>query len=133
MWFQVLSLLIAGLCIGKAVVALAAPEWFYGFRQQQYGSERLPWSIFVAPAFVMALTLTAWYATLTHYVDWGWVVTAVLSFFAVLAVVNLRQWAVHRVAVLRAIRAPQTATRQRVDAGILLFGSLFLALAIFVY
>jgi hypothetical protein len=133
MWFQVLSLLIAGLCIGKAIIALAAPKLFYGFRQQQYASERLPWSILIAPTFVVALTLAAWYATFTHYVAWGWVVTGALTFFAVMAVVNLRRWSGHRAALFQAVSAPQTKTRQRVDGGILLFGSLFLALAFFVY
>lgn len=133
MWFQVLSLLIAGVCIGKAVVALMAPTRFYGFRQRQYSAARLPWSIFLAPAFVLALTVVAWYATVMHYVAWGWIVTAVLTFFAAMAMVNLRRWSRHRMALLHKINVAQAETRQQVDGGILLFGSLFLALALFVY
>ncbi len=129
MWFYVLSLLIAGLCIGKAVIALLAPKQFYGFRRRQYASAQRPLSIFFVPTLMIALTVGAWYATLMHYMAGGWKVTGFLTFFAVMAVINLRRWSIHRAALFQAISRAQTASRQRVDGAILCLGLFFLGSA----
>lgn len=133
MWFKVLALTIALICVGKAVIALAAPSLFYGFRRQQYDAIRIPISITVMPLLVTTLAATAWYATLFHYVAWGWVVTAFLSVFAVLGLKNLWRWSAHRTLLSQAIATAKAETRVRVDGGILGVGVVFLLLGLLVY
>lgn len=132
MWFKLISLALAALCLGKAALALAAPGLFYRLRLAQYGSARLPWSIFLAPAYVLALAALAWYATLFHYAAWGWLVTGFLTLVAALAVVNLLRWQRHRATVAAAI-AGRPAERASFDLGLGALGAAFLALALLVY
>lgn len=132
MWFKVISIALAALCLGKACVALAAPQVFYRLRLAQYGSARLPWTIFFAPAYVLTLAVLAWYATFAHSVPWGWLLTLFLTLVSFLAVANLLRWSQHRAAVAAAI-AERPVERARFDVGLGALGVAFLALAIFVY
>jgi hypothetical protein len=133
MWFKILAFCIAAICIGKAVVALVAPSLFYGFRRQQYGAAHIPISIIVMPLLVVMLAAVAWYATIMYYAAWGWIVTAFLSFFAFMGIKNLLRWSIHRATLLQAIATAESATRVRVDGGILGLGICFLILGFFVY
>jgi hypothetical protein len=132
MWFKLISLALATLCLGKAVIALAAPQLFYRLRLAQYGSTRLPWTIFLAPTYVLALTALAWYATVFHYAPWGWLLTLFLTLVGALAVVNLLRWSQHRAVVAAAI-TERPIERATFDAGLGVLGAVFIALALFVY
>ena len=130
MWFRTLSLVIAAALLGKAAIALAIPRRFYAVRERQYSSESLPTKLLVAPVLVVALTLTAWYATLFHYQPWGWVVTGSLTALSCLGVDHVFRWQSHRQRMLKAVRNPKVGW---VDCCLLVVGAGFLGLACLVY
>jgi hypothetical protein len=128
--FRVLSLVIAAALIGKAVIALAMPGRFYAERQRQYASASPPAKILVAPVVIVGLALVAWYATILHYQPWGWVVTASLTVLACLSVQQLFRWEAHRQTMHKLVANPRVS---RVDYLLLVFGALFLTLAMLVF
>ena len=128
--FRVLSLVIAAALIGKAVIALAMPGRFYAERQRQYASASPPAKILVAPVVIVGLALVAWYATIRHYQPWGWVVTASLTVLARLSVQQLFRWEAHRKTMHKLVANPRVS---RVDYLLLVFGALFLTLAMLVF
>lgn len=130
MWFQVLGLIIAVALIVKASIALVIPGRFYAARMRQYESESLPPKLLVAPAVVLALTAVAWYATFFHHRPWGFIVTAVLTAVACMAVHHLLRWKSHRQSMHAVVRDPRV---WRIDCALLLIGVGFLSLAMFVY
>ncbi len=93
--FRTLSFVIAAALLCKAALALAIPRRFYAVRERQYASESLPPKLLLAPVVVVALTLTAWYATILHYQPWGWIVTGLLTALSCLAVDHLFRWQSH--------------------------------------
>jgi len=129
-WFRVLSLVIAAALLGKAAIALTMPRRFYAERQRQYASESPPPKFLVAPAVVVALALTAWYATLFHYRPWGWVVTGFLTALVCLAADHLFHWERHRQSMLRLVASPKV---WQMDCLLLIMGAGFVALALLVY
>ena len=91
-WFRVLSSIVAAALLGKATIALALPRRFYAMRERQYASESLPPKLLVAPAVVATLTFVAWYATIFHYQQWGWVVTGFLTSLLCMGVDHVFRW-----------------------------------------
>lgn len=132
MWFKFISIALAALCLGKAGIALAVPGFFYQLRLAQYRSARLPWSIFLAPAYVLTLAALAWYATLYHYTAWGWLLTLFLTLIGSLSVVNLLRWSQHRMAVAGVI-VERPVERAKFDVGLGILGITFVSLAVLVY
>ena len=130
MWFRVLSLVIGVALVVKATVALVAPRRFYAVRERQYASESLPRQLLFAPLVVVALTLSAWYATLLDYRPWGWLVTGFLTAISCLSVDHLFRWVKHRERMLKVVRSPQVWW---FDCLLLAVGAGFLALAWKVY
>jgi hypothetical protein len=130
MWFRLLSFLIAIALLTKATIALAFPRRFYTARQQQYASIKLPPKLLVPTALVLALTLTAWYATIFHYQPWGWVVTGFLSAICCMALHHLFHWKSHRQTMLKVVMSPKVG---QFDCLLLALGLVFLALGLFVY
>ena len=130
MWFRVLSSIVAAALLGKATIALALPRRFYAMRERQYASESLPPKLLVAPAVVATLTFVAWYATIFHYQQWGWVVTGFLTSLLCMGVDHVFRWKSHRKRMLQAVRSPKVGW---VDCILLLAGAGFLALAFLVY
>jgi uncharacterized membrane protein YidH (DUF202 family) len=130
MWFRVLSVLIAVALLGKAAIALVAPQRFYNERQRQYASEARPRKLLVAPVVIVVITLAAWYATIFQYQSWGWVVTGCLTALSCLSVDHLLRWERHRQRMLRVVMNPKVWW---VDCVLLVVGSLFVALAFCVY
>lgn len=130
--FQIISLLIAGICLTKAVIALLKGDQFYGWRQQQYAATTVPQTLWVVPTLIVFLAIAAWYATLFHYQAWGWIVTAFTTLIAALGLLNLSRWSTHREKVGAAIKT-QSPQRKAVDTVILLLGLGFTGLAWFVY
>ncbi|HEX6290105.1 MAG TPA: hypothetical protein VFZ66_12985 [Herpetosiphonaceae bacterium] len=133
MWFKVLSLLIALLCLGKAGTALLIPQTFYRRRRQQYASTRIPLSVLIPPALILVLAGLAWYATIAHYVAWSWLVTGFLTPIALLGVVNLLRWPQHRRRLQAAITEAQAAQLRRADLAILGLSALFGLLGVMVF
>jgi hypothetical protein len=130
MWFRILSVVIAIVLLVKAVVALASPRRFYAARQKQYASAPLPSTLFVPPALVLGLTLSAWYATIFHYQPWGWLVTGLLSLISCLSIHHLLHWESHRQMMLKVVTGPKV---MQIDCLLVALGLAFLALALFVY
>ncbi len=130
MWFQTLSLVIAAALLIKAAIALAIPRRFYAARERHFSSESLPPKLLVAPVIVVALTLTAWYATIFHFQPWCWVVTGSLTALACLAVDHVFRWPSHRQRMLKAVRNTKVGW---VDCLLLVVGAGFLGLAFLVY
>ncbi len=131
MWFKILSLLIGVPCLLKGILGLSLPGQFYRWRQTQYASERPPAALFLAPLALTVAVAVTWYATLVHYVPWGWVVTAFVTTAAVLGAANLVRWRHHQGRALRVIRSP--ATRRGVDLALIGIGATFVALALALY
>lgn len=131
MWFQVLSLLIGVPCLVKGAVGLLAPGRFYRWRHGQYGAERPPAAVVVAPVALTGSVAVTWYATAFHYAPWGWVVTAFVTAAAALGAANLARWGRHRARALRAVTSP--AVRRGVDLVLVGVGAGFVALALTVF
>jgi hypothetical protein len=130
MSFQLIGLLVAGVCITKAVAGLTAPGRFYAIRRRQYASEQRPRSIYVAPLATLALALAAWYELVTAGSSLlGWLITGFLTFVAAVGSVNLLRWDEHRRIVLAAMERQPDAART-VDLGILVLGCCFAVLAV---
>jgi hypothetical protein len=130
MWFVVLSLVIAVALLSKATIALSAPQRFYAERRRHYASAVQPAQLLVAPAVIVALTLTAWHATFFHYRPWGWIVTAFLTALACFAVDHVFRWENHRLRMVQAVTNPKV---WQLDCLLLALGSMFVALAWMVY
>ena len=130
MWFRVLSLVIAGALLGKAVIALAMPGRFYAERQRQYESASPPGKVMVPPMVIVGLAATAWYATIFHYEPWAWVVTAPLTALASLSIYQLLRWETTRKRMAPIVANPNV---WRVDCLLLIAGALFVTLAFLVY
>ncbi len=130
MWFKILSFFIATALLGKATVALMVPVRFYASRQRQYASASLPLKLMVAPAFVIAITLLAWHATVFHYRPWGWVVTGFLTLLSCMAVDHLMRWEQHREAMLKVVANPKV---WQFDCLLLVLGGCFVALGVLAY
>ena len=131
MWFKVLSLILAFLCLAKGIVALIIPTRFYQRRRQQYSSEQMPGVLRVIPFVVLTFLSLCWYATLFHYVRWCWVVTAFVTIVAVLSLENSFHWSRHRIRMLKLIGYAEQ--NWQLDASIAALGICFLLLAVFVY
>jgi hypothetical protein len=123
-------LVIAAALLGKAAIALVIPRRFYAVRERQYAMETLPPKLVVAPVIVVALTLTAWHATIFRYRPWGWVVTGFLTALAYLAVDHVFRWPSHRQRMLKAVRSPNVGW---VDCLLLIVGAGVAGLAFLVY
>jgi len=130
MWFRILSILIGTALVGKSVIALVAPKRFYGARQRQYSSPAMPRKLLAGPMIVAAMTAASFYATIYHYVAWGWIVTTFLTGLLIMAIDHLFRWARHREAMLRVVGSPKV---RRVDWCLLALGAGFLNLGVFVY
>jgi small-conductance mechanosensitive channel len=130
MWFRVLSLVIGVALVAKATVALVASRRFYAVRERQYANESLPPKLLVAPPVVIALTLAAWYVTLTDYRPWGWLVTGFLTIIACLSVDHVFRWSSHRRRMLKVVRSPRVWW---LDCLLLVIGAGFVVLALTVY
>lgn len=130
MWFQALSFVIAAALLVKAVVALAIPGRFYATRQRQYDSTSMPRELMVPPAIILALTSLAWYATFFHYRPWGWIVTGALTLLCGLSLNNFLRWRRHRQTMHKIVANPRVWI---VDCVLLVLGSGFAALGLFVY
>jgi hypothetical protein len=129
-WFKFLSTLIAAMLLVKAAFALAARQRFYAVRQRQYAAEVMPVKLLFAPVFVLVLTAAAAYATVFHYRPGGWVVLAFLVLLSVLAFDHALRWQAHRLAMIKVVASPKV---WQVDCALLVLGSAFAALAMFVY
>jgi hypothetical protein len=130
MWFRVLSFLIAAVLVLKAAVALAIPERFYAGRRRQYAAESMPGELLVPPAIILSVTAVSWYAALSHYRPWGWIVTGALTVLASLSLHNLTRWRSHRATMSRIVSSPNVS---RVDYALLVVGAGFAALGWFVF
>ena len=128
--FRTLSFVIAAALLCKAALALAIPRRFYAVRERQYASESLPPKLLLAPVVVVALTLTAWYATIFHYQPWGCIVTGLLTALSCLAVDHVFRWQSHRKRMLKAVRSPMVGW---LDCLLLVVGVGFVGLALMVY
>ena len=131
MSFKILSMILGLLCLAKGVIALIIPARFYERRRQQYSSERMPIGLRIIPFIVLTFVCFCWYATLFHYVKWGWVVTAFVTAVAALSLENTFKWSRHRIRMLKAIDYAENY--RRVDVCIAVLGVCFLFLAFFIY
>jgi len=131
MWFKVISILIAAVCLLKAGIGLLAPVYFYRVRERHYRASRIPLAVLTVVGSLVTLTAIAWYATFTADVRFGWIVTAFLTAVAILAIVNLTRWDLHRQTAMIAVRS--VAKRRAVDILLITFGIGFLMLAWRVY
>jgi hypothetical protein len=130
-WFQVLSLMIGLPCLMKGAVGLMFPGRFYRWRKGQYASDRPPAALYLPPLSLAAAVAVTWYATITRYVPWGWVVTVFVTAAAALGAANLLRWGEHQGRALRAVDSP--ATRRGVDLALIGIGAGFVTLAFAVY
>jgi hypothetical protein len=130
MLFRVLVLMMAGILLAKATIALAIPQRFYAERQRQYASPFPPRKVFIGPAVIVGLAATAWYATIFHYEPWGWVVTVLLTAFACATVHRLLHWEAHRQKMGRLVADPKV---WRVDCLLLAIGTLLMGAGFLVY
>jgi hypothetical protein len=128
--FRVLVLLMAGVLLAKATIALAIPERFYAERRRQFASPIPPGRVFFGPVLIAGLAATAWYAAMAHYEPWGWVVTASLTAFACLSLLALVRWDTHRQTMKRLVADPKV---WRTDCALLAAGVLLMGLGFLVY
>lgn len=122
--------MIAAALIGKATVALAAPQQFYATRRGQYNTQHLPRKLLAGPVFIGLLASISWYATIYHYRSAGWLVTVFLTVVLCIAFDHLFRWNKHRQRMLRVLSA---SNLWLFDCVLLLIGTMFALLAFLVY
>jgi len=127
--FRALSLIIAAICLLKGFTGLLWPRQFYQWRHDQYTSQRMPPIVLVAPVVIALLVAIAWYATLTAYEPFSWIVTGFIS--VAFLFVNLSRWSRHRHSALQAVESPQKL--MAVDLTLVGIGLGFVALAVWAY
>jgi hypothetical protein len=132
MWFKLISLVISFVCIFKAIIGLLFHKKFYVWDRKQYASKSLPLSLLIFIPYGVGIVVTTWYATIFHYVDYGWIVTLIVSIASVKLFAILFKWKISSSAFVRFI--DQGGWRLwAVDIFVLLLGIIFLLLALFVY
>lgn len=79
MWFKYLAFMFGLILIIKSCIGLGFHSKFYMWDKKQYSSPKptLPFIFFLIYGLII-LCLT-WYATLFHYVKYGWILTAITT------------------------------------------------------
>jgi hypothetical protein len=131
-WFEVLSLILAAVYLMDAAIALARHERKWAWVRRHYAEESM--SPTLVPLVVLALVViaVAWYATLFHYVAYGWIVTSFLTLGLLKVLAMLCCWEKTSGRILRMVDSARRGL-WLLDALSLIVGVGFLLLAILVY
>jgi len=132
MWFKVLSFILAGMSFVKLGVGLAMGDRFFDWARKEYGRDRPSGLIMSLFMLTFLLVLVTWYATLAHYVAYGWILTALFTLIAVYMVVILVCW---KSITPRFVRLIEKFEKKRGPWYLIaaIWGILFLLMGLFVY
>lgn len=83
MWFKILALILGTTLILKSVVGIVFHEKFYSWDKDQYSEKRAPITVLLFLTYGIVVVVTTVYATIFHYVSYGWVITAVSFLMAI--------------------------------------------------
>ncbi len=79
MWFKIISFVLAGACFLKAFIGFVFHNKFYEWDRKQYASDKWPKSFFIFITYGLVMFALIWYATIFHYVKYGWILTLIVS------------------------------------------------------
>ncbi len=83
MWFKIISFILAGACFLKAFIGFVFHNKFYKWDREQYASKQWPKSFFIFVTYGLVMFLLIWYATIFHYVKFGWILTSIVTLSSV--------------------------------------------------
>ena len=132
MWFKCIGYLLAASSFFFVLLAVILEDRVYDWLKEQMYREKRSWFINLMLAFGAALIGVTWYATLFHYVPYGWIVTVLVSLAVIKIVGFLFFWRKTADLYLRLVGYIGPPYRLGEPAN-LLFGVLFLLLAALVY
>ncbi|NLE28361.1 MAG: hypothetical protein GX629_01670 [Phycisphaerae bacterium] len=92
MWFKIISFILAASSFIKMGYGIAMGDRFFDWARREYKRERPSGLVTVLFLLTLLLTLITWYATWAHYVPYGWILTVLMTFFGLYALVILLKW-----------------------------------------
>lgn len=92
MWFEVLAWILAIACFVKAFVGFVFHDAFYDWDRRQYASKGWPVSFTFFLPYGIGMVIAVWYATIFHYVQYGWILTTLVTIASVKLVNILLNW-----------------------------------------
>ena len=132
MWFRIISLILATVCLIEGIAGLVFREQFHGWLRRQCSAARPSGTLRVILVYLTTLVVATWYATIFHYRPYGWVLTLVMTLSGIEILLVLYRWR----AVGEAVVGFLLETRQHVGwvYGVAIaLGTLLLWLGLFVY
>lgn len=82
MWFKVISLILAAMAFMKIGMGLGMGRPFFDWARREYSRSRPSGFFTSAIVLTLVLALLTWYATIKHYVPYGWILTAIMTLMA---------------------------------------------------
>ena len=92
MWFKIISFILAASAFVKMGFGIAMGDRFFDWARREYKRERPSGLIVGIFMLMILLAVITWYATLVHYVPYGWIITLLMTLFAVYGIVILLTW-----------------------------------------
>ena len=130
--FKGLAVIVGTMCVAKGIAGLVWPGPLYGWVRREMQQPRPGLVLRVWMGCSVALVGCVWYATLTRYVAYGWVLTALLSIGAVKVYAYIAHWQASAHWVRQWVDGPP-ATLRWLDVATIAIGIGVLELAVAVY
>lgn len=92
MWFRLISFVLAAACILKALIGLFFHKKFYSWDRKQYAAKKFPKRLFIFILYGIGIVLTTWYATIFHYVKYGYILTIIVTLSSIKLFSILFDW-----------------------------------------
>ncbi len=130
--FKALALIVGTMCVAKGIAGLVWRGPLYGWVRREAQQPRPGPALRAWMGCSVTLIALVWYATLTRYVPYGWVLTALLSVGAVKVYAYIAHWDISARWVLAWVDG-SPATLRWLDVATIVVGIGVLELAVAVY
>ena len=126
--FQFISLVLAISALIKVFFGIFYHQQLYSWAKAHYSQEKRGTAVNLLLIYALALLGLVWYATLTQYIPWGWVLTVFITSASVKSLGILVNWRTFSAAFAQLIlRAGRKLWLVDLFVGVLGFFFLFMA------
>ena len=132
MWFKLISFVLGGACILKALIGLFFHKKFYSWDRRQYAAQKFPKRLYIFILYGIVMVFTTWYATIFHYVEYGYILTIIVTISSIKLFSILFNWKNTSKKILNFIDSGGWKL-WALDIFILIMGIIFFLLGIYVY